>query len=188
MSDSDSDASLSSRSSDRSYESSGEGEAVYVEGEFLPYQNEPLVEDGEVSEELRKFWGKDLKVKSTLLTGRPTSFLLYSLVYRGGGGRREDIHTIHTGLLSCTPLLFGPLIAWLRQRHECKFFMTMLHLYSTGHSQHNMLKTLTNSYEQIRSFANKNEVRVNEFIKIRNNEVTTSFLIHENEFVILNSW
>ena len=23
----------------------------YVEGEFLPYQNEPLVEDGEVSEE-----------------------------------------------------------------------------------------------------------------------------------------
>ena len=51
-----------------------------------------------------------------------------------------------------------------------------------------MLKTLTNSYEQIRSFANKNEVRVNEFIKIRKNEVTTSFLIHENEFVIPNSW
>ena len=50
MSDSDSDASLSSRSSDRSYESSSE-EAFYVEGEFLPYQNEPLVEDGEVSEE-----------------------------------------------------------------------------------------------------------------------------------------
>ena len=48
MSDSDSDASLSSRSSDRSYESSSEGEAVYVEGEFLPYQNEPL---DKVSEE-----------------------------------------------------------------------------------------------------------------------------------------
>ena len=60
--------------------------------------------------------------------------------------------------------------------------------YNTGHSQHNMLKTLTNSYEQIRSFANKNEVRVNKFIKIRKNEVTTSFLIHENEFVIPNSW
>ena len=45
-----------------------------------------------------------------------------------------------------------------------------------------------NSYEQIRSFANKNEVRVNEVIKIRKNEVTTSFLIHENEFVIPNSW
>ena len=51
-----------------------------------------------------------------------------------------------------------------------------------------MLKTLTNSYEQIRSFANKNEVRVNEFIKIRKNKVATSFLIHENEFVIPNSW
>ena len=60
--------------------------------------------------------------------------------------------------------------------------------YSTGRSQRNMLKTLTNSYEQIRSFANKNEVRVNEVIKIRKNEVTTSFLIHENEFVIPNSW
>ena len=59
--------------------------------------------------------------------------------------------------------------------------------YSTGHSQRNMLKTLTNSYEQIQSFANKNEVRVNEFIKIRKNKVTTSFLIHENEFVIPNS-
>ena len=59
--------------------------------------------------------------------------------------------------------------------------------YSTGHSQHNMLKTLTNSYEQIRSFANKNEVRVNEFIEIPKNEVTTSFLIHEDEFVIPNS-
>ena len=47
-----------------------------------------------------------------------------------------------------------------------------------------MLKTLTNSYEQIRSFANKNEVRVNEVIKIRKNEVTTSFLIHEKEFGI----
>ena len=61
-------------------------------------------------------------------------------------------------------------------------------MYSTGHSQCNMLKTLTNSYEQIRRFANKNEVRVNEVIKIRKNEVTTSFLIHENEFVIPNSW
>ena len=59
---------------------------------------------------------------------------------------------------------------------------------STGHLQRNMLKTLTNSYEQIRSFANKNEARVNEVIKIRKNEVTTSFLIHENEFVIPNSW
>ena len=59
-------------------------------------------------------------------------------------------------------------------------------IYSTGHSQRNMLKTLTNSYEQIRSFANKNEIRVNELIKIRKNEVTTSFLIHENEFVIPN--
>ena len=51
VSDSDSDASLSSRLSDRSYESSSEGEAVYAEGGFLPYQNEPLVEDGELSEE-----------------------------------------------------------------------------------------------------------------------------------------
>ena len=59
-------------------------------------------------------------------------------------------------------------------------------LIHAGDSQHNMLKTLTNSYEQIRSIANKNEVRVNELIKIRKNEVTTSFLIHENEFVILN--
>ena len=61
-------------------------------------------------------------------------------------------------------------------------------IYSTGHSQRNMLKTLTNLYEQIRSFANKNEVHVNKFIKIRKSEVTTSFLIHENEFVIPNSW
>ena len=60
--------------------------------------------------------------------------------------------------------------------------------YSTGYSQRNMLKTLTNSYKQIRSFANKNEVHVNEVIKIRKNEVTPSFLIHENEFVIPNSW
>ena len=60
--------------------------------------------------------------------------------------------------------------------------------YSTGHSQRNTLKTLMNSYEQIRSFANKNEVRVNEVIKIRKNEVTTSYLIHGNEFVIPNSW
>ena len=58
-------------------------------------------------------------------------------------------------------------------------------IYSTGHSQRNML---TNLFEQIRSFANKNEGRVNEFIKIRKNEVTTSFLIHKNEFAIPNSW
>ena len=58
--------------------------------------------------------------------------------------------------------------------------------YSTGHLQRNI--TVTNSYEQVRSFANKNEVRENEFIKSRINEVTTSFLIHENEFVIPNSW
>ena len=51
-----------------------------------------------------------------------------------------------------------------------------------------MPKTLTNSYEQIQGFANKNKVRVNEFVEIRKNEVTTSFLIHENEFVIPNSW
>ena len=51
-----------------------------------------------------------------------------------------------------------------------------------------MLKTLMNSYEWIRSFANKNEVHVNEFVKIRKNEVTTSFWIRENEFAILNSW
>ena len=57
-----------------------------------------------------------------------------------------------------------------------------------SYMQRNMLKTLMNSYEQIRSFANKNEVRVNEFIKLRKNEVTSSFLVHENEFVIPNSW
>ena len=29
---------------------------------------------------------------------------------------------------------------------------------------------------------------MNEFVKIRKNEVTTSFLIRENKFIILNSW
>ena len=66
-------------------------------------------------------------------------------------------------------------------------FINLFTRYSTGHSQHNMLKTLTNSYEWTRSFANKNEVRVNEFVKIRKNKVTTSFLISGNEFAILNS-
>ena len=61
-------------------------------------------------------------------------------------------------------------------------------MYSTGHLQPNMLKILTNSYEWIRSFVNKNEVCVNEFIKIHKNEVTTSILIRENKFAILNSW
>ena len=67
-------------------------------------------------------------------------------------------------------------------------FLFILLKIGTGHLQRNMLKTLTNSYEQIRSFVNKNEVRVNEFIKIRKSEVITLFLIHENEFVIPNSW
>ena len=51
-----------------------------------------------------------------------------------------------------------------------------------------MLKALTNSYEWIWSFVNKNEVCVNEFVKIRKSKVTTSLLIRENEFRILNSW
>ena len=71
---------------------------------------------------------------------------------------------------------------------ECKMVLVKFQRYSTGHSQRNMPKTLTNSYEQIQSFTKKNEVRVNKFIKFRKNEVTTSFLIHENEFVIPNSW
>ena len=71
--------------------------------------------------------------------------------------------------------------------NKCYLHDNGIHSYSTGHSQCNMLKTLTNSYEQIRSFANKNEVCENEVIKIRKNKVTTS-LIHENEFVIPNSW
>ena len=74
---------------------------------------------------------------------------------------------------------------------DCTYFSNVQYmckicarLYSTGHSQRDMLKTLMNSYKQIRSFGNKNEVSVNKFIKIRKNKVTTLFLIHENKLCL----
>ena len=68
-----------------------------------------------------------------------------------------------------------------------------------------MLKTLTNSYERIWSFANKNEVRVNEFIKtklplyyyfvqtnlqvwIPGKEITNFVRIHELCFQVKPLW
>ena len=64
--------------------------------------------------------------------------------------------------------ILSDLIMWVFQKNA--LYLRETHIicrYSTGHSQHNMLKTLTNSYEWIWSFANKNEVRVNEFVKTK---------------------